>query len=509
MISSRLRALPSLPAAAVAVGGAAAALYLATLSRWYSADSLEYALALDGADTGHWLDPYHLALLPLALLWVDLWRALGWAGLTIDALQVLNAVAGGASIALVCMIAAHASGSLSAAVLAAAGCAVSGSLWLLSTEAEGVTIGLVAVLAASALVFRLEPSDAEPAAKAPAVGVAIGLATLVYATAALLLSVAALAYGSAASGRGFRLLRIGGLVLGFLVVVAPAAALLAGEAATAPASWASVLSIYGGDTRYGLLTLESLPRGIYAFLRSLVLYPGLGMNDRTTVFLASATAAERLAFAATYAAVAVVAAVPLASIWRHAEAGRRAFRRLLFAWAAVHVAFAFWWVPSDVTFWAPATVAWWIAVALLAARGVVPRAAVAGAALALLAANGLGLILPHRDAAANPPLQIALRLQAQLGERDEIVASPPVALFLRYFARREAIEPGGAATVAAAIAEARRRTSATAGRIFVAGVPLDEAERQRWSAGPAFTVGTVTVWQLGDTPAPARRDPRP
>ena len=55
-------------------------LYSVTLSRHYTADSLLYALAIEGGDLGALIDPTHLLLHPLGLLWFRLWQAMGWGG---------------------------------------------------------------------------------------------------------------------------------------------------------------------------------------------------------------------------------------------------------------------------------------------------------------------------------------------------------------------------------------------------------------------------------------------
>jgi hypothetical protein len=79
-------------------------------------------------------------------------------------------------------------------------------------------------------------------------------------------------------------------------------------------------------------------------------------------------------------------------------------RREIALWVVLHAAFAFYWVPSDMSFWLPATVAWWLLVALLIATRTIPPPVAVAAIVVLLLANAFGLILPHHlDSSAGTP----------------------------------------------------------------------------------------------------------
>lgn len=283
----------------VVAGVSAAALYLATLSRWYSADSLWFALALDTSSPRGLIRPKHLLLHPVCWLWVELWRALGWGGFSIHALQALNALAGAICVALVCSIAGRASGSRAAAALVAAGCAVSGGLWLLSTEAEDVTLGMVPHLAAARWILGLPPGGNARAWPSWALGAAIGAAALTYASGALLFGVAVLAYWQGRHIRPTWLRSLAWMCAGFACLAAPIAYTALDIGAPHPNRSHLMWNFLGGED-YGYLSLSALPRGLYAFLRMLVLYPGIGINDQTTQFLATADTAQRTTFAAVY-----------------------------------------------------------------------------------------------------------------------------------------------------------------------------------------------------------------
>jgi hypothetical protein len=366
----------------------ALALYVATLSRHHSADSLIYAEQIDAGDWALLVDPRHLLTHPLGLLWIRLWRLAGWSGSTIVPLQVLNAVAGAACVAMVYALAARVCASLPIAGLVAAAFAVSGGTWLLSTEAEFVTVPLAVELWVLGRVLIVPAHDLGRVATALAVGAVIGIATLNYMTSAALLPVALLRAWRHADGDGsYRAL--GALSAGFAATLA-----IAVLAVTLADPRGGALLLAGlGVGGYGTVLGENIPRGIYAICRTLVLYPGLGMNDRTTAFVASATAWQRAMFATTYLTVAVVVCAPLWLAMR---------RRLRFdddwviaLWVALHAVFAFWWVPSDISFWMQVTVGWWLLVAVLIARRMLPAAALIAALPLLLLVNGIGFILPQ------------------------------------------------------------------------------------------------------------------
>lgn len=471
---------------------AAAILYLATLSRWYSADSLLFAVAIDSDNPQHWIDPYHLLLHPLGVGWVRLWQAIGWDGYSIHALQALNALAGAGCVGVMASMALRITGCMRTAAVIAAGCTASGGLWLLSTEAEDVTLGLLPHLCAARLLLSVPAGGYPQATRAWGVGAAIGFATLAYATCGLLLGVAALVHWQGRAQPHW-LRSLCWVIIGFVCLSLPVVAYVGVRMATSDHGALATAYRYLGRDEYGTVSVAALPRGSYAFLRMLVLYPGLGMNDETLRFLRGATTGQRVTFASAYAVVAILAALPIAWLWRSRRQVRELGQRLL-TWAALFAAFAMWWVASDLEFWLPVAMAWWLALAL--AIGTSRTRAYVGAALAsgLLLANGLGLILPHTRAEQNRPLQIAVQLAPQLAPGDQLLASPDVHLFLRYFAARDA-EETHTWNLTERIAHARA-TSPAAGRVIVAGLQLDEEARVRWNARPVLEHLGGHVWEV-------------
>lgn len=468
-------------ARAIAIGGLAVGLYLSTLSRWYSADSLKFANAVDSSNPADRLDVYHLFLHPLGWLWVELWRFGGWTGPSIQPLQVLNALAGGIAIALVAAIAMRTSGSTRAGTLAALGCTVSGGMWVFATEAEDVTLGLCAHLAVLRLILQLEAGGPRRLASSCWLGVALALATLTYINCAMLLAVAALAHWQGRTARPRWLRSFVATCAAFAAVVV-AAMVIAG-----------VVALPTSGSSYGTLSRETIPRGLYAFLRTLVLFPQLGINDSTATFLRGASTGQRAALITTYAVTAVVVVTALRALRRMSPLHPLHQRLLL--WVTLFASFAFWWVPSDLEFWLPVTVAWWIAIALVVAhRAIDPRAA-ATLVVALLLLNGLGLIRQHRKAEANAPLQAALHLGQALRPGDVVIASPVMDEFLTQFVRRGNLR-STANQLDGIIARAKARMGAEKGRLFVAGFDLSAAERPDRHQRLVSNARGYSVWEL-------------
>jgi len=105
------------------------------------------------------------------------------------------------------------------------------------------------------------------------VGVAIAV-TLSYSTGALLLPVAAVVVWQGRGANPSWRRTMAGLCSSFALALLPAAivvALLQGRD-----NWGGLSEMYLGGDRYGVLRWNNIPRGLYAALRMLVLFPGLG-----------------------------------------------------------------------------------------------------------------------------------------------------------------------------------------------------------------------------------------
>jgi hypothetical protein len=171
------------------VGTVACLLYLATLSNFYTGDSIEYALAVESADPTLLLDPYHPLLHPVGLLFYRLWQLAGWTGRALLPLQVFNALAGGICAGLLAGIAGVLSRSAGIAAAAGLGFAVSGGVWMLSVEAEFVTLPLALMLAVLWAVLVVSPAGAARGRYPILLGIASAAAVAAYVNSALLVPV--------------------------------------------------------------------------------------------------------------------------------------------------------------------------------------------------------------------------------------------------------------------------------------------------------------------------------
>jgi len=491
-------------AAAALLGGAALALYAATLSRHPSADSLEFALAVESGDPRQLLNLHHPLLHPLGWGFVEVWRVLGWTGGALLPLQLLNALGGGVAAAFLAHLASRLTGSARIGCMVAAGFAVSGAMWLLSTEAEFVTPPLAVNLGLLDLLITAAPERWERPAFSFGLGAAIAIAALLYLTNGILLPVAALAARSRSGfERGIWLRRVALLSAGAIAGLTLSGAALIVWLHAAGASRLPELMVW---SRYGGLDWSNLPRGAYAFIRSLLLYPGLGMNDRTTAYLNAAGPLQRTIFAAYYGLAAALAALPVWWAVRQRRLLLHTYGRavvLVLVWAGAHTLFALYWVPSDCSFWAPTLAAWWLVIALLAAATPHSRRTVSyGTALAaaLLLVNAVLFVLPHHDLQRNRTYWIAHAAAQHTAPGDVIItrSDDVLALYLMYFERRSVVlaDRNPTAAIEEALALARRRH----GRAFAVDVPA--AAENHFAISASWQAAGVPVWELRAVPSP-------
>jgi hypothetical protein len=146
----------------------AALLYGLSLSRHYTADSIISALINEG----------------------DNRQGLGWSERSLLPLQMLNGVAGAICVGLMWGLANKLSRSPLAATIIAAGFALSGGLWLLSVEAEFVTIALALQLLALRFIFATPAETAGRPGFAVGLGIVVAIGIVGYLTSAFLVTVA-------------------------------------------------------------------------------------------------------------------------------------------------------------------------------------------------------------------------------------------------------------------------------------------------------------------------------
>jgi hypothetical protein len=481
------------------VGTAAAALYLSTLSRWYSADGLYTAIALEAGDWPRLFDPYHLLLHPLAWVYWRGWQLLGWQGPAIVPVQTLDAFGAALAVGCIVRLAGRVTRRPLLAALVGAGCAVSGGVWMYATEAELATVPLGVNL--FILDRALGPAHRDGSSdNGLSSGVLTGLAIALYLTSAALIPAALVALwrGEASAWRR----AAARFAAGVLLALAPVALLLLLLAATMPA-WSPVPPPSATLDSYLAFSPLDVLHGAYAFLRALVLYPTIGINDRTSAMLAAATPAERTLFGLWYAVVAVLAVAPPVNLMvRRAvalatTAGAGRVLGVVALWAVPCSLFAIWWVPGELEFWLPAVALWWLSAAAALARDAPRRAvAVAGAVAALLAvANATAVILPHRDAARNRPYQIAMQAVARAPASDLLMVEGGVYPFAVHFGRRPVLQWSRDVSFDALARSGLAAARIAGGRLVLVGVPPESAAA-RWQLTPLGHAVDQPLWQV-------------
>jgi hypothetical protein len=348
--------------------------------------------------------------------------------------------------------------------LVALGFALSGGLWLLSVEAEFVTIPLALQLSALWLILGIPALHMRRPLYALLLGLVVALAIFSYLTSFALLLVALVGLGTAEMPLRMRWRQISLFGFTVLLLVGPALALILDL--WSGSDWNNLAAL-GGQGLYGQLHWFNVAHGLYAFLRSFGLYPGLAMNDSTRKLLAGAASWQRVVFFTYYLLLALLAAFPLLYLLRRRHAMWQAERRVicvLAAWIIPFAIFAFIWVPGDLSFWAPVLAGWWLVVALCFTYGTaerwLPTAVIAVLILGLL--NATMVILPRRNLRSNLPYQTAQQIAAKTDAADLILTGPQemTALSLIYFANRQAwpvelVEPIGSDLPPAIAAQAQ------------------------------------------------------
>ncbi len=488
--------------AGLAVTALAFVLYLATLSRHYTGDSIEFAQAVEHGGLALLSEPHQLLNAPLGWAFCRLWQLAGWSGRALLPLQVFNALAGALAVGFVWAIGRSLTGNPRIALWAAGGFAFSCGTWLLSTDAEFATVPLAVSIAVLWLLLTSGRERRRQPGFAISLGLLTGLASLVYLTNALLAPVVLAGVLLDTSLRRRERLSqslwfLGSFVLTavlvYLLVTAPTLGTAYGRI---PTPW------HGGAGRlYGIPTWRNLPHGAYAFLRSLAGYPGLGLGARTGDFLTTAGRAPQFLFAAYYAIVLLAVLALARRVLSRLRALTSSHRRELAAlavWALLHGAFAVWWLPGDLQFWLPVLAPWWLVTGLALATdgaaasrtevGTEGRAESGGSRLpvgavafvgALLIVNGLGVVRPNLDLERNRAYQIAASVAEETTPDDLIITTGGDGLFqnIPYFAGRRTVPllyryrtDGGAATkVWEALEDEMSATIAAGGHVYFVG----------------------------------------
>ena len=432
---------------------------------------------------------------------------------------MLNALGGALAAVFVHRTVAHITCSPRITLLVASGFAVSGAVWSLSTDAEFVTVPLAVSLIVLSQILVASPGRMQRRPFAFFIGLGTGVAILTYLTNATLIPIALVAFWVTGNWTWQTPLRQAGVfMIGVLLVTLLPAVWLVEYTRGDVWYW----SLLGSDERlgkYGGVTCFDFAHGGYAFLRTLALFPNLGMHDRTSVYLAETTWSQRAIFAWYYAGVLTVAVVPLMfAISRRRELWRSHRRAItiLAVWTLPYAAFAVYWVTGDISFWVPVLAAWWLLLGMVlttfSSRSRAPSTEsgvrksclnqqqaytlTAAIVVLLLLVNGVGFILPHHAIERNQRYRIAMSIAERTTPEDLIITSAAdhLQLYIRYFTGRRVVTVPPQAEFGDAAAVALANLPVTGGRVFL--VRTNSERDASWQVRAAWTDGGETVWEL-------------
>ena len=497
--------------------------YAMTRTSAHSGDDIQWMMRVEQAVTGvavphpastsaadrAWLpaatalQPRYYLALPSTVLVLHGVRGLGWSGPSIAPVQLLHAAWGALGIVWFFLAMRRVVGTDWSA-MAALGLSMSYAWWYYGTHADyPMAAQALSCLFLYALVRAIDERH-HPSISGAALGAVAALALLYLETRVVLLAVGAIALGTDAwlheSDRAPRLrASLAGYVAGFAATLAGGALLgaavthfAARDALAVANAWRA--AAYAGAGAHGFTALD-VPKVLYGFAKSLVVYPGLG-DQEPNQLLATAGLGGRVAFAAWYGAIAVAAVLPplLVALQWHALRRYRVLLIVLLAWGGLELPFLIYWEPSYVKWFGPALIPWWASVAILlagafAARPVARRVLIAAIGVFLLvvaATNLLTGFLPGTRATARRWQEVGAVL-ASRSSRDDLFISAeyrPIDFYLPYFGGRRVVS---AETASASVGDDQAEAVRTLRRLM----------RETVDGG-----GRVFVYPCGDPPRP-------
>jgi hypothetical protein len=422
-------------------------LYLSTLSNHYTADSLTYALVVEVGEFRDMVDPTHLLIHPIGWVWHQLWLSFGWSKGSLLPLQVLNALAGAICAGLVFQIARAITRSLRIALIVATGFAVSGGTWLLSVEAEFVTVPHVTTLFVLLLLVSPPRNLEKRSLYAFFIGLAISLSILTYLINLILIPVSVFGlWLKAIRSRNIRWWSVFLFTLPIVTVAFPI--LLASLSYSLDGEW-SRLSNQMGFVQYGQISWTNIPQGVYGFLRSLALFQNLAMNDSTAAYLRSVSFVQELIFFGYYLVIFLLAVFPILYLLtnrKYFDSQQSRSITIFVVWSALSAVFGFFWVPGDISFWFPVLIAWWMFVGLVLEHRsrkdsdtkFMAEFLAISFSLLLLVINLQMVIGPRRYLSTNQYYEISQTVVESTDKTDVIITdiNSPTTIYIAYFSRR-------------------------------------------------------------------------
>ena len=439
------------------IGAAAFIVYLATLSRNYLGDGVQFLMATESSHVS--LMPNHMLYDASIFAWYALWKLLGWTGNAILPLQMFSAFWGAVSVALFAFLVLRMTGMWRVTALVSFGFGTCFAVWLFSTDVEVVTFPLALNIALLVFAIALPPHRLAAPRNAVAAGLLTAAAILSYETGVFMVPVIGLAYILGDFGKAASKIRLIGIYLLTVFVIVSGCHLLVAHV------------VYGVSTLKGFvhwqLSLQEVGSGVSSAGRvsrrarsahekprrvSGAQLPG-GHQDVLHV----RSYVQKVLFVSYYAVLSAmwVYITSMLIVRRRALLARWRLPLVLFTVSAfLYAAFALYWIPADIQFWVPVVASWWGAIALVlalqadreqgGAPGLLSSApgAVAVAFVCIISiVNFFGTVLPDTRTANNAEYNIAAALKDKARKDDLIITSGTDRLFLYipYFTDRKTL----------------------------------------------------------------------
>ncbi len=428
--------------------------YSALLSRNYNGDGLQFVLSIESKYVAGFFQSNHLLYSFVGFIVYELWRFLGWDQGAIIPLQILNAFGGALGLALFSLVVWRITKRWTVVLIATVGLGASLAYWEQSTDVEDEILSVALVILSVWFLLRSEDTGSRRralflivSALATAVGTLLLQTKVLFVPASLWFLLSG-PYDDSPSARWKRLLIWLG-VFGSVVGIPYILVAITVYHVTTPLEFLRWLLSPTEIGLWGEPTVFHLPKAVYGFAKSFMLYPG--MERDLAPFWQRANTPDKILFAIFNGTLFVILASPVLYALVHWRKGwNKTFgRETIFCliWFATFALFNLYWVPGDPQFWVITLVPWWWLAAMIITDLGQKYSPQKGRVLfrsflivSLLFTVNLGLrIIPNHDLARNRPYQISQFVAGQVSASDLVITPGGDALFLYipYFVQRK------------------------------------------------------------------------